>query len=80
MYDLAAAVGYAGGTAPDLVDAYLAAGPVPREEVESALPTMLLFRWAVRADHHARRLAAADDDADRDALALAKEALAGLVD
>jgi Ser/Thr protein kinase RdoA (MazF antagonist) len=79
MYDVAAAVGYAGDASGDLVEAYLAAGPVPREEAESALPTMVLFRWAVRADHHARRLAADGDDADRDGLAAAKEALAGLV-
>jgi Ser/Thr protein kinase RdoA (MazF antagonist) len=79
MYDVAAAVGYAGGGSRDLVEAYLAAGPVPREEVEAALPTMLLFRWAVRADHHARRLAAADRPADRDGLAAAREALVGLV-
>jgi homoserine kinase type II len=82
IYDVAAAVGYAGeGTARDLVDAYLAAGPVPREELESALPTMLLFRWAVRADHHARRLTAAGrvgrsgDPTDVEGLAAAREAL-----
>jgi Ser/Thr protein kinase RdoA (MazF antagonist) len=85
VYDVAAAVGYAGDTGRDLVDAYLASGPVPREEIESALPTMTRFRWAVRADHHARRLSVArrtggpGDEADRAGLAAAKEALAGLV-
>ena len=86
-YDVAAALGYAGPDgAPDLVAAYLAAGPVPREELEAALPTMVLFRWAVRADHHARRLTAArraggtGADEDRAGLDAAREALAGLAD
>jgi Ser/Thr protein kinase RdoA (MazF antagonist) len=81
-YDVAAAVGYAGAdTSRDLVDAYLAAGPVPREELESALPTMLTFRWAVRADQHARRLSLArragrdGDAADVDGLAAARRVL-----
>jgi homoserine kinase type II len=91
-YDVAAALGYAGPDgAPDLVAAYLAAGPVPRDELEAVLPTMVLFRWAVRADHHARRLTAArraggpgadEDRADEDRAGLdaAREALAGLAD
>jgi homoserine kinase type II len=83
VYDVAAAVGYAGeGPSRDLVDAYLAAGPVPREELESALPTMLQFRWAVRADQHARRLTAArragrdGDPSDTEGLESARKALA----
>jgi homoserine kinase type II len=64
-YDLAAAVISAGGicAASDLIDAYLAAGPVPRDEMEAALPTMLLLRWAAQADHFARRLAASGGSA-----------------
>jgi homoserine kinase type II len=79
-YDVAAAVGYAGPEgASDLVAAYLAAGPVPREELDAALPAMLLFRWAVRADHHARRLAGGrGGEEDRAGLDAAREALAGL--
>jgi homoserine kinase type II len=87
-YDLAVAVVYAGGAevAGDLIEAYLAAGPVSRGEVEAALPTMTLFRWAVYADHFARRLAAAaagtaggdPDTADRRGLEAAREALAHL--
>ncbi|GAA0803325.1 phosphotransferase enzyme family protein [Spirilliplanes yamanashiensis] len=59
VYDLAAAVAYAGGpgAAGDLIDAYVSAGPVGRDEVEAALPVLLRFRWAVQADWHARRLA-----------------------
>ena len=61
IYDVAAAVIYAGGpdAAAELLDGYLAAGPVDREEVQAALPVMLRFRWAVQADWFARRLAAA---------------------
>ncbi len=60
VYDLAAAVAYAGGPgrAADLVDAYTATRVVGRDEVDVALPVLLRFRWAVRADWHARRLAA----------------------
>jgi len=61
VYDLAAAVVYAGGPAhaDALLDSYLAAGPVPRDEVDAALPVLLRFRWAVQADWYARRLAGA---------------------
>jgi hypothetical protein len=78
---------HAGGpeVAGDLVEAYLAAGPVSRGEVEAALPTMILFRWAVYADHFARRLRAAagagaadPDGADRRGLDAARAALARL--
>jgi Ser/Thr protein kinase RdoA (MazF antagonist) len=60
VYDLAAAVVYAGGSeaAAELVDGYLAAAPVQRDELEAALPVLLRFRWAVQADWSARRLAA----------------------
>jgi homoserine kinase type II len=85
MYDLASAVVYAGGpdAAKDLTDAYVAAGPVSREEIEAALPTMLLFRWAVYADHFAQRLSVdraggADEKADRRGLDTARAALAEL--
>jgi Ser/Thr protein kinase RdoA (MazF antagonist) len=75
-YDVAAAVLYAGGlpAATELLDGYAAAGPVPRDELEAALPVMLRFRWAVQADWHARHLA--DGDGHRDGLRRAREALA----
>jgi Ser/Thr protein kinase RdoA (MazF antagonist) len=59
VYDLAAAVAYAGGpgAADELVDAYVAGGVVVRDEVDAALPVLLRFRWAVQADWYARRLA-----------------------
>jgi homoserine kinase type II len=68
MYDLASAVAYAGGpvAARDLIEAYLAAGPVPRDEMDAALPTMLMLRWAVEADHFAQRLAARRRDEARE--------------
>jgi homoserine kinase type II len=58
VYDIASAVMYAGGTAQagDLVDGYIAAGAVPHDEVEVALPTLLRFRYAVQADYYARRV------------------------
>jgi Ser/Thr protein kinase RdoA (MazF antagonist) len=70
VYDVAAAVGYAGGPAhaAELVDGYLAAGPVRRDELEAALPVLLRLRWAVRADRAARK-------GDSGTLARAKEAL-----
>ncbi len=60
IYDVAAAVIYADGpgAAAELLDGYLAAGPVDRHELEAALPVMLRFRWAVLADWFARRLSA----------------------
>jgi Ser/Thr protein kinase RdoA (MazF antagonist) len=59
LYDVAAAVVYAGGpdAAAELLDGYLAAGPVGRDEADAALPVLLRFRWAVQADWYARRLA-----------------------
>jgi len=61
VYDLAAAVGYAGGlgVAAELVDGYLAAGPVGADETEAALPVLLRYWLAERADAAARRVAAA---------------------
>ncbi|HEU4348986.1 MAG TPA: serine kinase, partial [Actinoplanes sp.] len=59
IYDVAAAVAYAGGmdASAELLDGYLAAGPVQRDEMDAALPVLLRFRWAVQADWSARRLA-----------------------
>jgi Ser/Thr protein kinase RdoA (MazF antagonist) len=59
VLDVAAAVVYAGGpdAAAELLDGYLAAGPVRRDELDAALPVLLRFRWAVQADWSARRLA-----------------------
>ena len=64
LYDVAAAVVYAGGTdaSAEFLDGYLAAGPVHRDELEAALPVLLRFRWAVEADWSARRLALARAD------------------
>jgi homoserine kinase type II len=58
LYDVAAAVAYAGGVdeSAELLDGYLAAGPVQRDELDAALPVLLRFRWAVQADWSARRL------------------------
>ncbi|MFD0517307.1 phosphotransferase enzyme family protein [Paractinoplanes durhamensis] len=57
VYDVAAAVGYAGGAdrATDLIDGYVAAGPVRRDELEAALPVLMRLRMAVFADRAARR-------------------------
>jgi Ser/Thr protein kinase RdoA (MazF antagonist) len=57
VYDVAAAVVYAGGVAHagELLDGYLAAGPVGRDELDAALPVLLRLRWAVQADRAARR-------------------------
>ncbi|UQU63230.1 phosphotransferase [Couchioplanes caeruleus] len=78
LYDVAAAVLYAGGqeTSAELLDGYLAAGPVEEDELCAALPVMLRFRWAVHADRAARRLLAGDGDAGREVLRRAREALA----
>jgi homoserine kinase type II len=77
LYDVAAAVLYAGGKerASELLDGYLAAGPVEEDELRAALPVMLRFRWAVHADRAARRLAAGDGEAGLDLLRRAREAL-----
>lgn len=58
VLDVAAAVVYAGGpgAATELLDGYLAAGPVRRDELDAALPVLLRFRWAQQADWSARRL------------------------
>lgn len=58
VYDIASAVMYAGGpsAAGDLLEAYLSASPVTRDEVEAALPTLLRFRYAVQADYFAHRV------------------------
>jgi Ser/Thr protein kinase RdoA (MazF antagonist) len=60
VYDLAVAVRYAGGIerADELIDGYAASGPVGRDEIAVALPTMLRLHWALVADSHARALAA----------------------
>jgi Ser/Thr protein kinase RdoA (MazF antagonist) len=70
IYDVAAAVIYAGGPdrAAALLDGYLGAGPIGSDELVAALPVALRFRWAVQADRSAR-------DGDRTALAGARAAL-----
>lgn len=85
-YDIASAVMYAGGiaAADQLIEAYLAAGPVPEEELDAALPSMLRLRWAVEADYAAHRLAAdlaagvLERPGDRAPLHLARDALGAL--
>jgi homoserine kinase type II len=59
VYDVAVAVRYAGGLADadELIDGYVSAGPVARDELATALPTMLRLHWALIADQHARALA-----------------------
>jgi len=68
MYDVASAVMYAGGPerATALLDGYLAAGPVGRDELEATLPTLLRFRWAVQADWFAGRIATRDETGNED--------------
>jgi homoserine kinase type II len=70
VYDVAAAVAFAGGPghAAELLDGYLAAGPVPADELHAALPVLLRFRWAVQADRAAR-------EGDAEALERARTAL-----
>ncbi|GIF11842.1 hypothetical protein Ate01nite_18740 [Actinoplanes teichomyceticus] len=57
VYDVAAAVLYAGGPdrAGELLDGYRAAGPVAGDELEAALPVLLRLRWAVLAERSALR-------------------------
>jgi Ser/Thr protein kinase RdoA (MazF antagonist) len=77
--DLAAAVTHAGdGGTDELVDGYAAAGAVQRDEIDAALPVLLRFHWAARADGAARRLTAAPtDEPARATLAAARTALDG---
>ncbi|MFI5491985.1 phosphotransferase enzyme family protein [Actinoplanes sp. NPDC051859] len=77
LYDVAAAVVYAGGpdTAAELLDGYLAAGPVDAGELHAALPVLLRFRWAVQADWAARRLVTGEGDGNRETLRSAQVAL-----
>lgn len=58
VYDVAAAVVYAGGpdASAELIDGYLAAGPVDQDELDAVLPVLVRFRWAVQADWSARSL------------------------
>lgn len=58
VLDVAAAVVYAGGpeASAELLDGYLSAGLVRRDELDAALPVLLRFRWAEQADWSARQL------------------------
>ncbi|WP_306212096.1 phosphotransferase enzyme family protein [Actinoplanes sp. RD1] len=78
LYDVAAAVLYAGGeeTSAELLDGYLAAGPLTEDELHAGLPVMLRFRWAVRADWAARRVQCAGAEG-REVLRHARQALTG---
>lgn len=57
VYDVAAAVIYAGGAdhATELLDGYVSAGPVHADEIEAALPVMLRLRWAALAAYVVRK-------------------------
>lgn len=80
LCDLAAAVVYAGGpdAAGEMLDGYVAAGPVHRDEIEAGLPVLVRFRWAVQADFAARRLGTSPDAAgELDAAGAALESLPG---
>jgi Ser/Thr protein kinase RdoA (MazF antagonist) len=80
VYDVAAAVVYAGGPeqSAELLDGYLAASPVGPDELDAALPVLLRFRWAVQADWAARQLAAGGQDGARESMRRAREALESL--
>ncbi|MBB2941689.1 homoserine kinase type II [Actinoplanes lutulentus] len=56
VYDIAAAVAHAGGPdhCAEMLDGYLAAGPVRADELDAALPVLLRLRWAMQADRAAR--------------------------
>ncbi len=71
VYDVAAAVLYAGGPeqAAEFLDGYRAAGPVAADELEVALPVLLRLRWAVLADRSARWGCQTGLDLAREALA-----------
>jgi Ser/Thr protein kinase RdoA (MazF antagonist) len=75
VYDVAAAMFYTDGpeAGHHLLDGYLAAGPVDRDELDAALPVLLRFRWAVQADRWARR----NDRAGLERARAALESLAG---
>jgi Ser/Thr protein kinase RdoA (MazF antagonist) len=79
IYDVAAAVVYAGGAdaSAEFLDGYLAAGPVHQDELDAVLPVLLRFRWAVQADWSARILTrpSACHEHARSALGRAREAL-----
>jgi Ser/Thr protein kinase RdoA (MazF antagonist) len=81
VYDIAAAVAHAGGVraAGELLDGYRAAGSMPADELDAALPVMVRYRLAEPVDRFARRLAAGQDDAWV-GLRAAREALATLDD
>jgi Ser/Thr protein kinase RdoA (MazF antagonist) len=70
VYDVAAAVVYAGGPerAGEFLDGYRAAGPVGADELDAALPVLLRLRWAVQGDRAARLGCPAALDAAREAL------------
>ncbi|MDI6097977.1 serine kinase [Actinoplanes sp. NEAU-A12] len=70
VYDVAAAVVYAGGLerAGELLDGYRAAGPVGADELDAALPVLLRLRWAVQGDRAARLGCPAALGAAREAL------------
>lgn len=82
LYDVASAVMYFGGTAPELLKAYLAVLPESAAEVEVGLQAFLRFRWAVQAAYFAWRSAtdvrtglADDEDGNAAGLADARRGL-----
>lgn len=79
MYDVASAVMYAGGVvhAGELLQAYAATGAVPQAEIDSALPILLRFRWAVQADFFAERVLRDPNEENWRGLEDARKALSG---
>jgi len=85
LYDVASAVMYLGGPdgASPFLDAYLAHGPLPAEEL-AMLDAFRRFRWAVQAAYFAWRVATdnltgiADHAANQKGLDDARRGLAGL--
>jgi hypothetical protein len=65
------------GAATELVDGYLAAGPLSPGEVEAAVPVLLRYRLAEKVDGLARRIAGtgATDGPDRVALDATRDAV-----
>jgi hypothetical protein len=61
----------------ELLDGYRAAGPVPKDELDAALPAMLRLRLAARVDEFARRLSDGDGP-DPDELSRTRDLLARL--
>ena len=62
LYDVATAVSHLGrrADAQPFLDAYLASGVIGREELETHLDALLVYRWAVQAAYWSFRILTAD--------------------